>query len=352
MSSLVRELDDRGSPITVWLRVTFPHHRPVQTAYRARAGTARQLPPIGVAHGTQGAAIDWWIRFLIDPEPSPYLAVWSCLRAGPTPWARAGLQMLSALGAVDDDFTQHAVDPAVWHDRPDPWMARVCYALALLVEPLRNPAALHHSRLSQLTPDAGPRELMALATADEVTDLIAMRHLAQEHLLPAVAGQPAESGPTFEGSTDLNADADLVVSGLLLDIKASQGGTPRKNGTRTMSLTRGDLDQLLGYALLDYTDAYALHSVGHYLARFGTLITWPLDDLCAELAGHPVSLAETRAAFRRVVQEDLPAYWARTGGPIFDIPGPDIGAFLLDLPPKPERTPLGTPGRKPPTSAP
>jgi len=41
----------------------------------------------------------------------------------------------------------------------------------------------------------------------------------------------------------------------------------------SMSLSRPDVDQLLGYALLDYPDEYALHSVGHYLARYGMLIT-------------------------------------------------------------------------------
>jgi len=211
--------------------------------------------------------------------------------AGPTPWAHAGMQMLSALGGVDDRLTLHAIDPAMWRDRPDPWMARLCYGLALLVEPMRNPAALLGSRLMQLTEEAGPRELAALATAGEIADLIATRDLARETLVPALAGQPGESGPTFAGSKDLNADADLIVGGLLLDIKAGQGGS-----TRTMSLSRGDLDQLLGYALLDYPDEYALGSVGHYLARYGALITWPLADLCAELAGNPIALPDARAA--------------------------------------------------------
>ncbi|SNQ48576.1 hypothetical protein FRACA_260029 [Frankia canadensis] len=195
MSSLVGELRDTNSPVTRYLREAFPHHKPIQAAYRARAGTVRLVPPAGVAGGTQGAAIDWWLRFLVDPEPSLDLAVWSCLRAGPAGWARAGMQMLYALGGVDDSLTLHAVDPEVWRDRPDRWMARLCYALALLVEPLRNPAALLGSRLMQLDEDAGPRELAALATADEVADLIAMRDLASETLLPALAGKPAESGP-------------------------------------------------------------------------------------------------------------------------------------------------------------
>lgn len=247
------------------------------------------------------------------------------------------MQMLYALGGVDDQLTLHAIDPTVWRDRPDPWMARLCYALALLVEPLRNPAALLGSRLIQLTEGAGPRDLAALATPDEVTDLIAMRDLARETLLPALAGQPGESGPTFAGSEDLHAYADLIVDGLLLDIKAGQGGSPRKDGTRTMSLSRPDLDQLLGYALLDYPDEYALHSVGYYLARYGTLITWPLVDLCAELAGHPIALPDAHAAFRQVLREELPAYWTRIGRHEASPSSPATGAIQFDLPPKPTR---------------
>lgn len=313
MSSLVAELRDPTSPVTVWLRETFPHHRPVQAAYRAQAGTARLLPAGEVAGGTQGAAIDWWLRLLLDPEPSPLLPVHSCLLAGPSPWARAGMQLLVALGAVDERLTLHPIDPAAWRARNDPWVARLCYAFALLVEPVRNPAVVPASRLSRLTGERGPREPLGLATDDEVADLIAMRDLAVDQLVPAVAGQPALSAPTFEGSADLGADADLIVDGLLLDIKAGQGGSPRKDGSRTMSLTRSDLDQLLGYALLDYSDHYRLQSVGHYLARYGKLITWQLKDLCATLAGRPIDLPETRAAFRRVLRDDLPAHWAGSG---------------------------------------
>src|SRR6185369_5521421 len=40
------------------------------------------------------------------PKPSLHLPVHSCLIAGPTPRARAGMQMLMALGAVDEQLQQ------------------------------------------------------------------------------------------------------------------------------------------------------------------------------------------------------------------------------------------------------
>lgn len=72
---------------------------------------------------------------------------------------------------------------------------------------------------------------------------------------------------TFDGSHDLNADADLIAGGMLVDFKAGQGGKPRKDGTRAAALARTDLDQLLGYMLMDYSDRYRLHTVAVYAAR-------------------------------------------------------------------------------------
>jgi hypothetical protein len=69
MSALTYEVSDPRSPVAVWLRSTFPNHRELQAEYRAAAGVACVLPARDVAPGTQGAAIDWWIRFLADPAP-------------------------------------------------------------------------------------------------------------------------------------------------------------------------------------------------------------------------------------------------------------------------------------------
>jgi hypothetical protein len=59
-----------------------------------------------------------------------------------------------------------------------------------------------------------------------------MRDLAVERLLPALPPGPVVTGPTFDGSADLNADADLVAGGVLVDFKAGQGGRARMDGTR------------------------------------------------------------------------------------------------------------------------
>ncbi|MHA6631833.1 hypothetical protein ACU61A_40925 [Pseudonocardia sichuanensis] len=45
--------------------------------------------------------------------------------------------------------------------------------------------------------------------------------------------------------------------------------------------------QLLGYAWLDTPDRYRIRAVGLYLARHGTLITWPVAELADALLADP-----------------------------------------------------------------
>jgi hypothetical protein len=84
-------------------------------------------------------------------------------------------------------------------------------------------------------------------------------------------------GSDFAGSSDVGgADADLILDGLLIDVK----------GTVAPSrLRKPEFYQLLGYALLDYDDEYGIDRLGFYLPRFGRLITWPVGEYLAMLGG-------------------------------------------------------------------
>ncbi|MFG1834099.1 hypothetical protein [Micromonospora chersina] len=176
----------------------------------------------------------------------------------------------------------------------------------------------HHSRLAYTDILTGETretatsfrapDLLALPNDDEVANLIAMRDLAVERLLPALPSGPVSSGSTFEGSSDLNADADLIVGGVLVDFKSDQGSRPRQVGSRAATLARADLDQLLGHILLDYSDSFTLHTVAIYAMRFGHYTAWPLTDLCTRMAGRPVDLAVLRREFAHLVRAELPAF--------------------------------------------
>lgn len=317
MSALTYEVKDARSPVAVWLRTTFPEHREIQADFRVAAGPQQVVMPAGVSPGTQGAAIDFWLRMLVDPHPSIALPLVGLL-SGRAPCVRAGRELLRELAGGESPRraaggeVELRMRPAGFADRGDEWWARVCYALALLVE-LYRAASVEHSRLMRLDESSVAVGLLGLATDVEVADLVAMRDLAVERLLPGLPAGPVTSGMTFDGSADLKADADLIAGGILVDFKAGQGGKPRADGTRAASLARADLDQLLGYTLMDYSNQYGLHSVAVYAARFGHLATWSIAELVERMAGHPVDLARLRAEFAQVLRSQLPPYQAQRG---------------------------------------
>ncbi|WP_328990336.1 hypothetical protein OG394_29300 [Kribbella sp. NBC_01245] len=311
MSSLSEEVRDLRSPVTVWMRKTFPHHQGVQAGFRLAAGEQLLVKPPDVAASTQGSAIDWWLRMLVDDAVSLTLPRLGLLRRGP--WLAAGTELLADLAsdgqAADAPPRSSVMRPARFSARSDEWWARVSYALALLAE-LYRALSVTGSRLMQLTPTSTSGDLLALANDAEVADLIAMKDLATENLFPLLSAGPVATGMTFEGSQYLNADADLIVDGTLVDFKAGQGRRPRLDGRRTAKLDRSELDQLLGYALLDYDDEYKLHTVAVYAARYGYLAAWPLTKLCNVMAGRQVDLAQLRSEFAGVLRRDLPRYWS------------------------------------------
>lgn len=317
MSPLTVEVRDRQSPVAAWLSSTFPEAKEIQNQFRVAAGPQRILMPAGVAPGTQGAAIDFWLRMLADPQPSISLPLVG-LMSGRVPCTRAGKELLAELadGARPTRLPNGGVElrmhPAAFTDRGEEWWARTCYALALLVE-LYRAFTVDGSRLHRLDEHSRAADLLELANAAEVADLIAMRQLAGENLLPALPDGAMATGMTFDGSADLAADADLIAGGVLVDFKAGQGRPPRADGTRAASLARTDIDQLLGYALMDYSDTYGLHSVAVYAVRFGHLAIWPLEELATRMGGKPLDLAELRTQFAHVLRNQLPPYQVRRG---------------------------------------
>jgi hypothetical protein len=89
----------------------------------------------------------------------------------------------------------------------------------------------------------------------------------------------------------IKADADLIAGGLLLDLKTDS----------RMSLGVTAMFQVIGYALLDFDDAYQLTEAGILSARYAYLATWDIGMLLDELAGHHVSLPVIRQEFRELL---------------------------------------------------
>ena len=100
--------------------------------------------------------------------------------------------------------------------------------------------------------------------------------------------------PTFAGSSAVGgADADYVTNeGVLVDIKA----------TKNTGFRSRDLLQIVAYALLDWQDAFEIHTVGLLLARQGRVVRWNLDELLTSMAGEPLHLVTVRDDLRSQLQ--------------------------------------------------
>ena len=135
--------------------------------------------------------------------------------------------------------------------------------------------------------------LLDLAPPAALTELRALHRIAQERLFAELplAGSLA-LGPTFDASALCPADADLIIDGLLLDIKTHLG--PKSKTGRTDALSLQDAYQLIGYALFDRSDHFDLNQVGIYSARYGHLVRWKLPTFLEVLAGRAVDIAAER----------------------------------------------------------
>jgi hypothetical protein len=123
--------------------------------------------------------------------------------------------------------------------------------------------------------------------------MAALREVFTAVLLPQLARRPGRwvLGAEFTGSTLIKSDADVIAAWLLLDLKTDS----------RLSLGVTTMFQVIGYALLDFDDAYQLTEVGTFSARYAYLATWDLSALLNELAGHHVSLPSARSEFRQLL---------------------------------------------------
>jgi hypothetical protein len=145
--SLTRQLDDRASPISRYLRARFPHTRDLQRRYREPVAQTAPLAPVDgapVAYPTVGGALDWRLRFLLTPQPDLHLALAGALRLSETHRLLA-MELRGTLGGkawLGRGPGRHDPDPPMAADAPGPAgledrLVRCCYALALYTEVFR-----------------------------------------------------------------------------------------------------------------------------------------------------------------------------------------------------------------------
>lgn len=175
-------------------------------------------------------------------------------------------------------------------------LAKSCWALALLTEVYRGGApVVMGGPLGRFRGrNVSGEDLLALCPPAGLDQLTQFRQVFKTTLLPQLATRSGlwALGPTFAGSDLINADADLVAGGLLLELKTSS----------KLSLAVTDLFQIIGYALLDFEDKYRVTELGIFAARYGYLAAWGSGELLGELAGREVDLRAVRDEFRRLLE--------------------------------------------------
>ncbi len=271
--SLTSELETTGSPIRLCVEAAAatvqeakrgaPYEREAKSLLGLEALPPLALAPLpGANGGTVGSAFDYRLRF--------DLGWYSCTDTVAALGARLVPPAVHAgafLEETDRVTAELAADRNPLDDAAELELTRRCVVLALLESVYRS------GRSSHLLP--WPADPLELAPSEVVADVTRLQHAARTGFGPVVervrSGDRYLPNPTFAGSVDVKADADIIVGDELIELKTVK--------TLDGMALRAALNQLVGYCLLDYEDALAIRTVGVYFARHQLLRSWPLTSL-------------------------------------------------------------------------
>lgn len=299
--SLSWHLRNKNSPINQFLQEQFPNTKaaPFLVDARKQLRAAETIWPNAVLSRTDlsaiGIAMDYRLRYYFDVTPVEKLIAFvgafflGGSVGGPAPRSLIGLTDIFFFNL--ENFTSQCQPvsrrlPAVEEDVLNSY----CVVLALFEQVFRGGISPNSPLVRDTLKDVD--DLLGLAESlwlDDMRRLSWSFYDGLNHLLEL----PHILNPTFDGSVNVGgADADLIVDGTLIDIKTSI----------KPQIAAYFIRQLLGYALLDYSNHYHIDNIGLYMSRQGILFKWGLDEVIAALCpGQPPSIAELRAKFQEVV---------------------------------------------------
>lgn len=296
--SLTSMIDHRRGPIRSWFEAEFPNLKLLQRDWKA-AGRPTLLCPDGINPGTIGTAFDYRARFYFGlTSPNDFVARHGDLEEGrDIPWDVTDMAVARAEGADAWSVLVRELERVTANARPvrrrlsgdeEVELARCCWLLALFEGLARNRHRKVRSPLHDLPVAPSRAELLALVPSGAIDDLVGLGNAIHCTQFTSMGGSQVVLNPMFALSAVIPADGDLIVDGVLFEIKA----------TKSLRMERAWAYQLLGYALGDWEDAMGIEAVGFYLARVPALIVRPLEPLLGEMSGRSRTLGQWRAEFR------------------------------------------------------
>lgn len=292
---LTEHLKNKRSPVRRYFDKFFPNTRGFPRLVRAAlSGVARIEPPVAMKSGELGLvgmAIDYRIRYYFAPyrivKGSPAASGLKSFAA--STWSKKRLARYQSFLESHNRYIADLKPQGRLLERADEEeLNRRCVVLAMFEQLYR----MGLFAIGKTWLDRNPRNPLAIAEQPWIEDLCRMSEAAYA-AIHARLSEPHHLNPKFEGSRDLaRSDADLIAGRTLVEIKAYKDPTRRSNL---------QLYQILGYALLDYSDKFELDRLGLYFARYGALVEWPVDVFLAEL-GAKRSLAQHRKEFEALLK--------------------------------------------------
>lgn len=284
-----QDLKDAKTTLGGYLRSTFPNLKPIQADYKARAEVLA-VDSDGASPTMIGTAVDLIPRLIAEPNELPTSA--------------------ALLFPLNQDYHEElAALVELANDTDREMQARAAWGLALCVSAYRAGATIA-PRIPELVRarEFSASLMMTEAPPEAVAELVALRGLLEARLMSRL-GSPTVFGPLFDLSKlgkgqRIAAEADLISDGMLVDVKSNLA-PKTKAGDRPDVLKPEHVHQLLGYALLDYSDSYEIRSLAIYSARYGTLTDWRLDEVAETAAGRAFDLATERQRVWDAMQEDI-----------------------------------------------
>lgn len=283
--SLKQQLADSQSPIARWMERTFSREGISLLVHEINDRLARITP---IRHGGNaiqvGRAVDYGVRWSVGPLGTTVAQRGAQICRDQYGWALAEQTLATVLAAGESGDLRER--------------ARCCLALSWFEGVFRGDK-----------PDAGLAQALDAASVAQARRLLLINHRDADvddvaailETVPAVWGDElhgAVMNPSFSGSALVGgADADWISGDTLWECKTSRTARP---------MERRHLLQALGYALLDFDDAYGIRAVGWYFARHRLRLRYPLDTLLYRLLDDTdQTLEELRADLHTLLNEQL-----------------------------------------------